>query len=180
MSASETATFDPRYPVGRFWRPDPILPEDRSHAILTLAETPEQLREAVRGLSDDQLDTPYRDGGWKLRQVVHHVADSHMIAFTRFRRGLTEAWPEVHGYDEKGFAALPDTRAPVEWSLEIVESVHARWVMVLQSLTAEQWVRGFRHAERGAMRLDLVALQYAWHGRHHIAHITHLRAQNEW
>ncbi len=96
-----------------------------------------------------------------------------MIAFYRFRRALTEDWPEVHGYNESAFAALPDIAAPVEWSLEIIESVHARWVMVLQSLTEEQWARGFRHSERGPMRLELAATLYAWHSRHHVAHITH-------
>lgn len=180
MSAAATATQDPRYPIGRFWRPEPLLPEDRLHAAMVLAETPEQLREAVRGLDDDQLNTPYREGGWTVRQVVHHVADSHMIAFYRVRRALTEDWPEVHGYDEKAFAALPDTMAPVEWSLEIVESVHARWVMVLQSLTEEQWARAYRHAERGPTKLDVATLMYAWHSRHHVAHITHLRAQHRW
>lgn len=180
MSAADAPQQDPRYPIGRFWRPEPILPEDRAHAILVLAEEPEQLREAVRGLSDDQLNTPYREGGWTVRQVVHHVADSHMIAFDRVRRALTENWPEVRGYDEKGFATLPDTAAPVEWSLEIVESVHARWVMVLQSLRESDWERGFKHNERGPMKLDNVTLMYAWHSRHHVAHITHLRAQHGW
>lgn len=180
MSAADAASFDPRYPIGPFWRPEPILPDDRLHATLVLAETPEQLREAVRGLDDEQLNTPYREGGWTVRQVVHHLADSHSIAFARVRRALTEDWPEVHGYDEKAFAALPDTTAPVEWSLEIVESIHARWVMVLQGLTEEQWQRGFRHTERGRMALDLVILNYAWHSRHHVAHILHLRTQQGW
>ena len=180
MSAADPAAFDPRYPIGRFWRPDPILPEDRLHATLVLAEAPEQLREAVRGLDDEQLNTPYRAGGWTVRQVVHHLADSHSIAFTRVRLALTENWPEVQGYNENAFAALPDTTAPAEWSLEIVESVHARWVMVLQSLTEEQWVRGYRHSERGPIRLDQVILMYAWHARHHVAHILHLRTQQGW
>ncbi len=180
MSPAESAAFDPRYPIGRFWRPDPILAEDRLHATMVLAECPEQLREAVRSLDDEQLNTPYREGGWTVRQVVHHVADSHSIAFTRIRRALTENWPEVHGYDEKAFAALPDTTAPVEWSLEIVESVHARWMMVLGSLTEEQWAKGYRHTERGRMALDQITLLYAWHARHHVAHILHLRAQQGW
>ncbi len=180
MSAVEPATFDPRYPIGPFWHPDPILPDDLLHAVLTLAETPEQLREAVRTLDDEQLNTPYREGGWTVRQVVHHIADSHSIAFTRVRRALTESWPEVHGYDEKAFAALPDTAAPVEWSLEIVESVHARWVMLLQSFSEHQWILGFRHLERGPMSLDHVTLHYAWHSRHHVAHILHLRSQQNW
>lgn len=148
--------------------------------MLTLAEMPEQLREAVRSLDEDQLNTPYREGGWTVRQLVHHIADSHMIAFDRARRALTEDWPEVRGYNEKAFAVLPDVTAPVEWSLEILESVHARWVMVLQALDEAGWARGFRHSERGPMRLDEATLLYAWHSRHHVAHITHLRALNRW
>lgn len=171
---------DPRYPLGRFTPPGRIQPGDRAEAIRTLAELPEQLREAVRGLSEDQLNTPYREGGWTVRQLVHHIADSHMIAFDRLRRALTEDWPEVRGYREAAFAQLADTAAPVEWSLEIVEAVHARWVMVLQSLTDEQWQRGILHNERGRMALDWTTLLYAWHSRHHVAHITHLRTAREW
>ena len=180
MSTMPSATNDPRYPIGKFVPPSPIRTEDRRYAILAIAELPEQMREAVRPLDDEQLNTPYREGGWTVRQVVHHVADSHMIAFYRLRRALTEDWPEIHGYNESAFAALPDVAAPVEWSLEIIESVHARWVMLLQSLTEEQWARGFKHSERGPMRLDLATALYAWHSRHHVAHITHLRAQNDW
>ncbi len=179
-AAADPAVHDPRYPIGRFTPPENVLEEDRRHAVLVLSETPEQLREAVRGLDNDQLNMPYREGGWTVRQVVHHVADSHMTAFSRLRRALTEDWPEVHGYQEKAFAELADAGAPVEWSLEIVESLHARWVMVLQSLTEEQWARGFRHTERGPMRLDVATLLYAWHSRHHVAHITHLRTQLGW
>lgn len=184
MSAADPAaaptSYDPRYPLGPFTPPAQILPADRDYAILVLAEAPEQLREAVRGLDGDQLNSPYRPGGWTLRQVVHHLADSHSIAFTRIRRALTEDWPEVHGYDEKAFAALPDTSAPIEWSLEMIESIHARWVMVLQHLTDEQWTRGYRHNERGPMTLDHVVLNYAWHARHHTAHILHLRTEQCW
>ena len=171
---------DPRYPIGLFAPPDVITEEDRRYAIVILAEMPEQLREALRPLDPDQLNTPYRMGGWTVRQLVHHIADSHMIAFDRVRRALTEDWPEVRGYDERAFAMLADTKSPVEWSLEIIESVHARWVMVLQSLTEEQWARGFRHSERGPVRLDATTLLYAWHSRHHVAHINHLRAEQGW
>lgn len=180
MSAAPSSSHDPRYPIGRFAVPDPITPEDLRFAVLAIAELPEQIREAVRALDDEQLNTPYREGGWTVRQVVHHVADSHMIAFARLRRALTEEWPQVHGYDEKAFAMLPDTAAPVEWSLEIIESVHARWVMLLQSFAGEQWARGFLHTERGPMRLDVATLLYAWHSRHHVAHINHLRSQQGW
>ncbi len=180
MAAPSTTAPDPRYPIGCFAPPDTITAEDRRYAILTLAELPEQLREAVRPLDPDQQNTPYRKDGWTVRQVVHHVADSHMTAFGRLRRALTEDWPEVHGYNEKAFAVLPDVAAPIEWSLEIIESVHARWVMVLQAMTEDQWARGFRHSERGPMRLDLATLLYAWHSRHHVAHITHLRGEQGW
>ena len=181
MSADSSLAHDPRYPIGRFAPPPgPITAEDLRFAVLALTELPEQMREAVRSLDDEHLNTPYREGGWTLRQLVHHVADSHMVAFYRVRLALTEDWPQVTGYNEKAFASLPDTTAPVEWSLEIVESVHARWVMVLQGLTGEQWARGYLHAERGPMRLDQVTMMYAWHSRHHVAHITHLRSQQGW
>ena len=180
MSTTSPVTPDPRYPIGRFVSADSITQEDRRFAVLAIAELPEQMREAVRPLDEDQLNTPYREGGWTVRQLVHHVADSHMIAFYRVRLALTEDWPEVHGYNEKAFATLPDTVAPVEWSLEILESVHARWVMVLQSLSEEQWKRGFRHNEYGPMSVDVATMRYAWHSRHHVAHINHLRSQNGW
>jgi uncharacterized damage-inducible protein DinB len=171
---------DPRYPIGTFVAPSVITPEDRRYAILTLAEMPEQLREAVRSLNQEQIDTPYRDGGWTIRQVVHHLADSHMTAFHRLCRGLTEDDPLVPGYDERAFAELPDHRMPVEWSLNILEGVHARWVSLLESMDEAQWQRKWNHAERGIQQMDVVTMLYAWHSRHHVAHITHLRAQRGW
>lgn len=175
---------DLRFPVGRAPRPDPAIPiseDQRQDALMTLAEFPQQLRNAVSGLSHHQLDTPYREGGWTLRQVVHHLADSHAVALTRYRFALTEDWPEIKVYLEAEWAKLHDyAAAPVEWSLEIVEATHARWVMLLQSLTAEQWRRGFIHPERGRLTLEANLLIYAWHSRHHLAHITHLRAARGW
>ncbi|HVG26771.1 MAG TPA: putative metal-dependent hydrolase [Acidobacteriaceae bacterium] len=171
---------DPRYPIGDFSPLETIAPEDRNYAILTIAEMPELLHEAVRSLDEDQRNTPYRAGGWTVRQVVHHLADSHMTAFHRFRRALTEDVPTVPGYDEAAFALLPDGAAPLEWSLQIVEGLHARWVMMLQAMTEEQWTRTWKHSERGTQRLDSVLMLYAWHSRHHVAHITHLRAQQGW
>ena len=171
---------DPRYPVGRFAPPSTITPDDRTDAIATLAELPEQLRNAVDGLSFAQLSTPYREGGWTLRQVVHHVADSHMNAVIRVKLALTEDWPTIKPYDEAAWAKLHDVAAPIEWSLELVESLHARWVMLLQSLNDEQWKRGCHHPENGPMTVELLALLYAWHSRHHVAHITHLRARENW
>ena len=173
-------THDPRFPKGNFEAPAVITPEDRRYAIGCLAEMPECLREAIRPLTAAQINTPYREGGWTVRQVVHHLADSHATAFFRVRKALTEDWPLVEGYDEGAFAQLHDMKAPVEWSLELVESVHARWVMLLQSLTEEQWKRGYTHAERGRMNLELTTLLYGWHSRHHVAHITQLRAGRGW
>jgi uncharacterized damage-inducible protein DinB len=177
MSLSD---LDPRYPVGRFAPPATIELDERTGAIATLAELPERLRNAVDGLSSAQLGVPYREGGWTVRQVVHHVADSHMNAFIRAKLALTEDWPTVKPYDEAAWAKLHDTAAPVEWSLELVESLHARWVMLLQSLDDEQWQRGFNHPESGPNTVELTTLVYAWHSRHHVAHITHLRAREGW
>jgi len=150
------------------------------NAIATLAETPGLLRNAVEGLNAAWLGTPYREGGWTIRQVVHHVADSHMNAFIRVRLALTEDWPTIKPYDESAWANLHDALAPVEWSLELVESLHARWVMLLTSLTPVQLQRGFRHPENGPTTIEVATLLYAWHSRHHIAHITHLRAKEGW
>lgn len=172
--------FDPRYPIGRFVKPASITPDDRLHAIATLGELPEMLRNAVEGLDTAQLSTPYREGGWTVRQVVHHVADSHMNAVVRLKLALTEDWPTIKPYDEKAWAMLRDVAGPIEWSLELVESLHARWVMLLQSLNEEQWQRGFRHPENGPMTLDVATLLYAWHSEHHVSHITHLRAKEDW
>jgi uncharacterized damage-inducible protein DinB len=171
---------DPSYPIGRFERPERITSEERLNGIAMLAELPEQLRNAVDGLGSAQLNTPYREGGWTVRQLVHHIADSHMNAFVRVRLALTEEWPTIKPYNEQEWAKLHDSAAPVEWSLELVESLHARWVMLLQSLTEEQWQRGYRHPESGEATVELATLMYAWHSRHHVAHITHLRASEEW
>jgi len=178
--APEPANQDLRYPAGKFAPPTVITPELRTQAVITLSDMPSQLREAVRRLDADQMNTPYREGGWTLRQVVHHLADSHATAFHRVRRALTEDWPIVPGYDEKAFALLPDVAAPAEWSLQMIESVHARWVMMLQALDEAQWQRGFDHAERGRSTIEASTLLYAWHARHHVAHITHLRTRQGW
>jgi uncharacterized damage-inducible protein DinB len=171
---------DLRYPVGDFKAPATISRGERADAIATLAELPEQLRNAVDGLSAAQLGTPYREGGWTVRQVVHHVADSHMNALIRVKLSLTEDWPTVKTYDEAAWAKLHDMTAPVEWSLELIEALHARWVMVLQSLSDEQWKRGCNHPQNGPMTVELATLLYAWHSRHHVAHITHLRSREDW
>jgi len=171
---------DPRYPLGPFVPPATITPDDLRDAIHTLAQMPELLRESLRHLSTSKIDTPYRQGGWTVRQVVHHVADSHSTAFFRVRKALTEDFPTLPGYDEAAFAKLVDSTAPPEWSLNIIEGIHARWVMLLQSLTEAQWQRGFNHAERGPQKLDVATIHYAWHARHHVAHITNLRSEKGW
>jgi hypothetical protein len=174
---------DPRYPVGKFIPPalGPLPEGELAYAMSSIAELPSRLRNAVDGLSTAQIDTPYREGGWTVRQLISHIADSHMTAFFRVRLALTEDWPTIIAYDEKGFANLHDSvAAPVEWSLELIESLHARWVMMLQSLDEAQWQRGFVHPERGPSTIERATLLYAWHCRHHLAHITHLRAAKDW
>ncbi len=172
---------DPRYPVGRLASAGVVSFDDRAGAIATLAELPERLRNAVDGLNHAQLSTPYRTGGWTVRQVVHHVADSHMNASVRVRFALAEDWPTIKPYDEAAWAKLHDAAsARVEWSLELIESLHARWVMLLQSLDDAQWKRGYRHPADGEVTVERAAMIYAWHSRHHVAHITHLRAREDW
>jgi hypothetical protein len=183
MSVEPNVVPDPRYPVGKFHRPAPgPLPEgELAYAMSAIAELPSHLRNAVHGLDTEQIDTPYREGGWTVRQVVSHLGDSHMTAFFRVRMALTEDWPTILPYNESAFAELHDSvAAPMEWSLELIESLHARWVMMLQSLNEAQWQRGYVHPESGPTPLNLATLLYAWHGRHHVAHITHLRADKSW
>lgn len=172
---------DPRYPIGDFVRPAVIDAEHRHGSIATLAALPENLRAAVDGLTDAQLDTPYREGGWTVRQLVHHVADSHMNAYVRTRLALTEEWPTVKPYDEKAWAELADARTlPVDVSLDLLESLHRRWVALLESLSEEQWQRGYNHPESGRYSLDVVIALYDWHSRHHVAQIVALRKSRGW
>jgi len=172
---------DIRFPIGRFSPPASSMAGVRAAHIQTLRLLPERLRAAVRGLNDAQLDTPYREGGWTLRQVVHHVADSHANCYIRFKLALTEDWPVVKSYDEAAWANLPDSRwLPVEVSLAMVEALHGRWVGVLESLSDEDFQRGFEHTENGRQNLAKVLALYDWHSRHHTAHITSLRARQGW
>lgn len=177
----ELQETDPRYPVGTFKRPEAVTQEDRAAAITAIAEMPAKLDKALKGLDAKQLATPYREGGWTVQQLVHHIADSHMNAFVRIRLALTEDWPTITAYDEKAWAMLPDsTTAPVGWSVALLEGLHARWVMVLNSMKDEQWERGVKHPERGPMSLELATLLYGWHSKHHVAHITRLREREGW
>ncbi len=172
---------DLRYPIGKFVPPSELSAADRKPLIGQIAELPGQLRTAVTGLSPSQIETPYRPQGWMVRQVVHHLADSHLNALVRFKLALTEDEPAVKTYAEDRWAELPDARsAPVELSLALLESLHQRWVLLLRSLTDEQWARAFRHPEHGRIGLERTLALYAWHGRHHLAHITSLRERMGW
>jgi uncharacterized damage-inducible protein DinB len=180
VRAGMQTEVDPRYPIGDFKKPETVTPHMRMAAVATLAELPGRIAEAVGGLDRDQLNKPYREGGWTVRQVVHHVADSHMNALLRMKLALTEDWPTITAYNEKEWAKLHDAEAPVNWSVTLLHTVHARWVMLLESLMDEQWERGFKHPERGPSSIDQAAQLYAWHSRHHVAHITRLRELEGW
>jgi len=172
---------DLRYPIGKFHFDGPPTEEQRKKFIDDIAQSPAKLRAAVKGLSEQQLDTPYRPDGWTVRQVVHHVPDSHLNAYVRFKLALTEEEPIIKPYAEDRWAQLSDTQAtPVEVSLTMLDSLHDRWVRLLRSLKPEEWKRTFRHPELGLVSLEKNLALYAWHGRHHVAHITSLRQQNSW
>jgi DinB superfamily len=172
---------DLRYPVGEFRFPDSVSAQDLTRFIDQIAQAPARLRAAIAGLSDPQLDTPYRPGGWTVRQLAHHVPDSHINSYTRFRLALTEDEPVIKPYEEKRWAELPDARTlPVEVSLALLENLHARWVPLLRTLSGADWKRSFRHPELGLVSLENNAALYAWHGRHHVAHITALRQRMGW
>jgi uncharacterized damage-inducible protein DinB len=172
---------DPRFPVGKFSYDAPRDEPRKSEFLDEIAQTPAKLRTAVKGLSDAQLDTPYRPEGWTVRQVVHHVPDSHLNSYVRFKLALTEDEPTIKPYAEDRWAELADTAAtPIEVSLTLLDSLHDRWVRLLRSLTPDQWKRTFRHPELGPMTLEKTLALYAWHGRHHVAHITELRKRMSW
>jgi hypothetical protein len=172
---------DLRYPVGRFQRPTTLSEAERRTAIDAIAATPANLRTAVRGLDDAQLDTPYRPEGWTVRQLVHHVPDSHANAYIRFKWALTEDTPTIKAYDEKAWANLADSRTtPIETSLTMLEMLHDRWVRLLHSIPSQDYARRFIHPENGPMTLDDLVATYHWHGKHHVAHIVNLRTRNGW
>jgi len=172
---------DPRYPVGKFQWEDEASEARRREWIAQIEEAPAKLRAAIQGLTEQQLDTPYRDGGWTVRQVVHHLPDSHMNAYVRFKLAVTEDYPTIKTYEEKLWAELPDAKtASVEPSLALLESLHYRWVLFLKSLSAADYARKIRHPELGELALDKYLAMYAWHGRHHVAHITSLRKRMKW
>jgi uncharacterized damage-inducible protein DinB len=172
---------DPRFPTGRFTFDPDVTPEKRRAAIATIKATPAALRAAVNGLAEVQLDTPYRDGGWTVRQVVHHVPESHMNAFTRFKLALTEDNPTIRPYEEDRWVKLGDVpRAPIATSLALLDALHERWGILLDVMTDADFRRPLTHPQSGAMTLDRMLQLYAWHGPHHTAHITTLRRHRGW
>jgi hypothetical protein len=172
---------DPRYPIGHFVPDATPTPETRARHMETIAQLPSRMRQAVAGLNPSQLDTPYRDGGWTVRQVVHHVPDSHLNAYIRFKLTVTEDTPTIKPYDEDAWARLKDSElTPVEVSLALLDSLHARWTVLLRSLPAESFQRRFVHPESGPHDADWLLGLYAWHCRHHVAHITELRKRMGW
>jgi uncharacterized damage-inducible protein DinB len=173
--------LDPRYPVGKFAWPESISEEDRRNFTAQVEDLPAKLRAAVQGLNESQLDTPYRECGWTVRQLTHHLADSHMNAFIRFKLALTENEPTIKPYEQQLWAEMPDGKTlPIEVSLTLLDSLHRRWAVLLKSMKPEEFARTFRHPELGLVTLDRNLSLYAWHCRHHVAHITSLREQKGW
>ena len=173
-------TSDLAYPIGKFARPVAITPDARATSIRQLAVLPAELSAAVDGLNDAQLDTPYRPGGWTVRQVVHHLADSHLNAFVRVKLALTEESPVIKPYDEKQWAELPDAMLPLGPSLEILRGVHQRLVALLQALPESAFARPLVHPVNGPHTVATMVALYAWHGRHHVAHVTGVARREGW
>jgi uncharacterized damage-inducible protein DinB len=171
-----------RYPIGRFSPPAKITREDRENYLAEIQELPTDLRHAVSDLTDEQLDTPYREGGWTLRQVVHHVPDSHANSYVRFRWTLTEEQPMIKAYYEDRWAELPDAAsAPVEPSLQLLKAIHQRWLLLLRAMNDQDYARALVHPEtKKVIRLDTMLALYAWHGKHHVAHIQSLKDRKGW
>ena len=172
---------DLRFPVGRHQRPASLTPQQRRERDRRRIATPSRLARRGSRTHEPQLDTPYRPDGWSVRQVVHHVPDSHMNAFIRFKLALTEDTPTIKPYNEAEWAKLEDARTtPIETSLTLLECVHDRWVRVINAMSDDDFSRKLNHPENGVMSLDQVLALYEWHGRHHVAHITGLRDRNGW
>ena len=175
-----TELDDLRYPIGRLSAQAGGTAATRSAHIEALRLLPGQVRAAVSGLSDAQLNTPYREGGWTVRQTVHHLADSHANSFIRFKLALTEDWPTIKPYDEAAWARIADSETPIEGSLMFIAALHERWVALLESMTEQDFQKGFVHPVNGRQNLERALAIYEWHGRHHTAHITGLRTRNDW
>jgi len=181
-NAASRTPSDPRYPIGRFQFDGDRSPESRERYIAQIAALPAELRSAVHGLAEHQLDTPYREGGWTIRQVAHHIPDSHMNAYVRFKLALTEDQPTITPYEEARWAALPDTRdTPVMVSVRMLEALHERWVVLMRDMSDADFARAYMHPEqKRAVPLFEALPMYAWHGRHHVAHILATRAREGW
>lgn len=172
---------DPRFPLGRFDPPDEIGPADREHYVDTIAALPDEVRSATDGLSDAQLDTPYRDDGWTVRQVVHHLADNNLHAYIRCRRAVTEDTPRIASFDPDVWTELADAQhGPLHPSVSLLDGLHIRWAHFLESLSPSDWKRSYEHPSLGTTPLDAAMARYAWHGRHHVAQITALRKRKGW
>lgn len=169
-----------RFPIGEFVRPGALTPGAFTEAVAEIDATPDALGAAIRGLTDEQLDTPYRPDGWTVRQVVHHLPDSHLNSYLRLKWTLTEECPTIKTYDEAAWARLPDYAGAVRPALVLLRALHVKWVFLLRALPERDWARTFHHPELGEMRIDELVAFYAWHGRHHVAHITSLRARAGW
>jgi hypothetical protein len=173
--------MDLHFPIGPFKFAGPITCDDRRSSIDKIEETPARMRAAVAGLNDEQLDTPYRPDGWTVRQVVHHVPESHLNSYIRFKLAITEDQPTIKPYFEDRWAELDDARqAPIALSLDLLDALHGRWVWFLRSLKEADFERTFNHPESGIVSVDKNIALYAWHGQHHVAHITSLRERMEW
>jgi len=172
---------DLRYPIGKYEAKSALTPEERHIAVEYIAHTPDRVRSAVAGLAPDQVEARYRPGGWTINQIIHHLSDSHMNAYVRFKLALTEEEPTIKPYDEARWAELPDSwKTPVEVSIALLDALHKRWVVLLRCMRDEDFARRVNHPERGIITLDYMLASYAWHGRHHVAHITSLRGRKGW
>ncbi|UOE53467.1 YfiT family bacillithiol transferase [Cytobacillus oceanisediminis] len=172
--------MDLRYPIGKFKYEGEPTTEVLDKWIIEIEELPLQLTEAVEGLRDEHLDTAYRSEGWTIRQVVHHIADSHLNSYSRFKLALTENNPTIKLYEEGKWAELPDSKLPIDISLKLIEALHSRWVCLLRSMKSDDLGKTFQHPESGVGKLGINIGIYAWHGRHHVAHITSTRDRLDW
>jgi uncharacterized damage-inducible protein DinB len=172
--------IDLRYPVGE--RPQQIRysSQEREVLIQTIEDAPENLAPAVADFSISQLDTPYREGGWTVREVVHHMADSHINGFVRMKLALTEDTPTVSTYERNEWPKLADSRMPIDASVMLLTALHARWTVFLRSIPDQDWIRAFRNPQTGLITLEQALAIYDWHSRHHVAHITGLRERMGW